>query len=171
MRLGRVGGGLRDARPKEDSKAVVLAKQVRSPKSVRGCGLSGNPRILSSVRFSSALTVSRSARFAAHLGHGPITGDKDPLRLVHFVKIGQAGLWSYWKSPTGEAIESFTILTTEPNDLMAQYHNRIPVILPLDKEQVWLNPEFNNPVLLKGLLKPLPTQFIEVQKVMDILGA
>lgn len=82
-----------------------------------------------------------------------------------------AGLWSHWKSPNGEEIESFTILTTEPNELMAQYHNRMPVILPLDKEQVWLNPEFTNPVLLKGLLKPLPNQFIEVQKVMDILGA
>lgn len=76
-----------------------------------------------------------------------------------------AGLWSHWKSPNGEVIESFTILTTEPNELMAQYHNRMPVILPLDKEQVWLNPEFTNPVLLKGLLKPFPASLLDVAPI------
>jgi putative SOS response-associated peptidase YedK len=74
-----------------------------------------------------------------------------------------AGLWSSWVSPAGDPIESFTVITTEPNDLMAQYHNRMPVILPLEKEQVWLNPEFTNPVLLKGLLRPFPSQSMAVE--------
>lgn len=76
-----------------------------------------------------------------------------------------AGLWSHWKSPSGEDIDSFTILTTEPNELMVQYHNRMPVILPLDKEQVWLNPEFTNPVLLRGLLKPFPASMLDVAPI------
>jgi len=76
-----------------------------------------------------------------------------------------AGLWATWKAPDGNELESFTIITTEPNELMAQYHNRMPVILPKDKEQVWINPEFTNPVLLKGLLKPYPTDILEVQSI------
>src|ERR1700680_1692266 len=41
-----------------------------------------------------------------------------------------AGLWENWKSPTDEWVRSFTIITTTPNDLCGELHNRMPVILP-----------------------------------------
>ena len=40
-----------------------------------------------------------------------------------------AGLWEQWQPPEGAAIESCTILTTEPNELLKPIHNRMPVIL------------------------------------------
>ena len=52
-----------------------------------------------------------------------------------------AGLWDEWLDrSTGELHPTFTIITTEPNALMAGIHNRMPVILP-DRaaEQAWLN--------------------------------
>jgi putative SOS response-associated peptidase YedK len=40
-----------------------------------------------------------------------------------------AGLWESWRSPAGERVRSFAIVTTEPNQLCAELHNRMPVIL------------------------------------------
>ena len=48
--------------------------------------------------------------------------------------FGFAGLWDAWKSPTGEIVNSCTIITTTPNELMEPLHNRMPVILPKDVE-------------------------------------
>ena len=50
--------------------------------------------------------------------------------------FGLAGLWDVWRKPDGRKVESFTIITTEPNELVRPIHNRIPVILrPEDEEQ------------------------------------
>jgi putative SOS response-associated peptidase YedK len=51
-----------------------------------------------------------------------------------------AGLWDEWLDRgTGELHPTFTIITTEPNELMAKLHNRMPVILPgPDAERAWL---------------------------------
>jgi putative SOS response-associated peptidase YedK len=46
-----------------------------------------------------------------------------------------AGLWDTWKKPDGSILESFTIITTEPNDLMRSIHRRMPLILHSDDEQ------------------------------------
>ena len=51
-----------------------------------------------------------------------------------------AGLWERWRpAPDAESIDTFTILTTTPNELMAPIHNRMPVIVPPDKYQQWLD--------------------------------
>jgi len=51
-----------------------------------------------------------------------------------------AGLWDEWLDRvTGELRPTFTIITTEPNELMAKLHNRMPVILPgPEAERAWL---------------------------------
>jgi putative SOS response-associated peptidase YedK len=43
--------------------------------------------------------------------------------------MGMAGLWETWRSPAGERIRSFTIITTRPNELCAELHNRMPAVL------------------------------------------
>jgi putative SOS response-associated peptidase YedK len=40
-----------------------------------------------------------------------------------------AGLWENWRSPAGEWVRSFAIITTTPNELCAELHNRMPVVL------------------------------------------
>jgi putative SOS response-associated peptidase YedK len=52
-----------------------------------------------------------------------------------------AGLWDGWKAPGGEPIRACTIITTTPNELMANIHNRMPVMLHSEAEKVWLDPE------------------------------
>ena len=50
-----------------------------------------------------------------------------------------AGLWDTWMHPDGSEIRSCAIITTSPNELMQPIHNRMPVILPSDSYQLWLD--------------------------------
>ena len=53
--------------------------------------------------------------------------------------FGLAGLWDVWRKPDGKRLESFTIITTEPNELVRPIHNRMPVILRPQDEEQWLD--------------------------------
>jgi len=64
------------------------------------------------------------------------------------------GLWDQWRSPDGEIIESCTILTTTPNSLVADMHDRMPVIVTPDKYDVWLDPDVTDFDAIRDILKP-----------------
>lgn len=51
-----------------------------------------------------------------------------------------AGVWSRWTSPDGELIDSFAIVTTEPNAQAQPYHDRMPLVLAPDLYDDWLDP-------------------------------
>ncbi len=65
-----------------------------------------------------------------------------------------AGLWESWTDPRGDVVETCTILTTNPNALVAEVHNRMPVILRIEDYARWLDPSIKNPSLLRACLKP-----------------
>jgi putative SOS response-associated peptidase YedK len=65
-----------------------------------------------------------------------------------------AGLWDEWTSPDGEIIESCTILTTGPNSLVAELHDRMPVIVPPEKYGLWLDPDVMDFAAIRDILKP-----------------
>lgn len=65
-----------------------------------------------------------------------------------------AGLWERWKAPDGQHIESCTILTTQPNELLTGIHDRMPVILQTKDYSVWLNSALVMPDELCELLVP-----------------
>ncbi len=67
-----------------------------------------------------------------------------------------AGLWEIWKPKEGSEIRSCTIITTEPNSLISQIHNRMPVILNSEFYQRWLSPDELAPDVLDPLLVPYP---------------
>ncbi len=67
-----------------------------------------------------------------------------------------AGLWERWRDPNGETIESYTILTTSPNKLMAELHNRMPVILEPRDYELWFDPSMRDVERLTPLLAPAP---------------
>ena len=66
-----------------------------------------------------------------------------------------AGLWDRWTNPQGEVIESCTILTTTPNSLLADIHDRMPAILRPDEYDLWLDPAFTDTASVSGMLRPL----------------
>jgi len=65
-----------------------------------------------------------------------------------------AGLWEAWKSPEG-ILETFTIITTSPNELVRSVHDRMPVILSQDEGQAWLE------VGRQDLLRSAPRRFFD----------
>ena len=73
--------------------------------------------------------------------------------------FGLAGIWDAWKDPaTGEILRCFAIITTEPNQLAAQIHNRMPAILEPGNYEQWLDPGEPDPKELLALLKPYPAE-------------
>lgn len=66
-----------------------------------------------------------------------------------------AGLWEVWH-PGDENILSCTIITTEPNEFMADIHTRMPAILPPSAWEDWLDPAEKKPEELDRLLRPYP---------------
>jgi putative SOS response-associated peptidase YedK len=87
-------------------------------------------------------------------------GTKQP----HFIRMRDgrpfafAGLWEHWEGPDASVIESCTLLTTAPNDLLQLLHNRMPVILQPDDYELWLDPEVEQPERLQPILRPFPPQ-------------
>jgi putative SOS response-associated peptidase YedK len=65
-----------------------------------------------------------------------------------------AGLWENWHSPAGEWIRSFAIITTTPNELCAEIHNRMPVILKPETWPVWLGEKRQSCRSSKGCWPP-----------------
>jgi putative SOS response-associated peptidase YedK len=81
-----------------------------------------------------------------------------------------AGLWEQWQPPDGAVIESCTIITTTPNDLMAPIHNRMPVILAPPSYDQWLDPAFQHIEPLNALLRPYPSEEITVCPVSTLVN-
>jgi len=81
-------------------------------------------------------------------------GEKQPYRitLADESLFTFAGLWESWKAEDGREVRTFTIITTEPNELMKPIHNRMPVMLTPDNERVWISDESLEDVM--HLLKP-----------------
>ena len=69
-----------------------------------------------------------------------------------------AGLWENWHSPDGSEVLSCTIITTEPNALIAKIHNRMPVLLPREAYAKWLDPGELDPSVMDPLLRPYPAE-------------
>lgn len=72
-----------------------------------------------------------------------------------------AGLWERWTRPeTGEPVDTYTVVTTTANGLMAPIHERMPVILGEVDWAAWLDPAVNNPLLLQSMLGPCPDEWL-----------
>ena len=78
--------------------------------------------------------------------------------------FGFAGLWETWKSQEGDIIESCTIITTAPNDLVKGIHDRMPVIIHPDQYETWLE-DSSGTDLLQQLLNPYPAAEMEMHRV------
>ena len=81
-----------------------------------------------------------------------------------------AGLWERWVSPVGEAIESCTVVTTTPNELMATIHDRMPVIVRPADYGVWLGRQLDDVLAWSSLLVPYPADEMQAELVSDIIS-
>ena len=87
-------------------------------------------------------------------------GKKEPIlfRLASGEPFAFAALWERWYGPPGARldtpVETATIITTEPNELLARVHDRMPVILPRDVHERWLDADAMDPHLATSHLLP-----------------
>ncbi|WP_153126848.1 SOS response-associated peptidase [Peribacillus tepidiphilus] len=99
--------------------------------------------------------------------------NKTPMRikLKSDDLFAMAGLWEHWKSPEGQSIYSCSVITTTPNELVKDIHDRMPVILKPEDEKIWLNPSIRDTNELKRLLKPLPEHLMEAYEVSSLVNS
>lgn len=72
-----------------------------------------------------------------------------------------AGLWERWRDPAGEFVETCTILTTTPNALVADVHDRMPAILKPEDYDLWLDPGMTNVALIADVLRPIDPRLMK----------
>ena len=92
------------------------------------------------------------------------------VKLKHDHPFAFAGLAEHWHRGD-RTIDSCTIITTEPNELMAGIHDRMPVILPPDDYDLWLDPEFQGREKLLSMLRPYPAAELMAFPVSTIVNS
>lgn len=79
--------------------------------------------------------------------------------------FGFAGLYENWKSKEGTILQTCTIITTPPNELMSSIHNRMPAIIAPEMRQIWLDSEVQDVDRLMPLLAPYDSGKMEAYEV------
>jgi len=85
-----------------------------------------------------------------------VSGRRQPfhLRRADGAPFAMAGLYAHWRPEAGDPVDSCTIVTTAANRLVATLHDRMPVILPPDAWEAWLDPASRDVKALAALLRP-----------------
>ena len=82
-----------------------------------------------------------------------------------------AGLWDAWKAPDGTLLESCTILTTTPNPLLGDIHDRMPVILSRSHYELWLTDAPSEVPRLAGLMRPFDAALMKCYQVSSLVNS
>jgi len=100
-------------------------------------------------------------------------GSKKIPFYVHLPKnplFAFAGLCDQWAGPDGNPLRTYTIITTEPNELVAKIHNRMPSILMPEREDRWLSKTPLSPGDLKEILAPFPAGNMSMYPVSSLVN-
>ena len=85
--------------------------------------------------------------------------------------VAFAGLYDRWHATDGSRIDSCTIITTTPNELVAPFHDRMPVMLAPDEVELWLDREVANPLLLTSVLQPAAESALASRRVSTAVNS
>ena len=103
------------------------------------------------------------------------TGVKKP-KVPYFIHMQDrqpfaiAGLWDTWEGPDGSSLQTCTLITTTPNELMEPIHDRMPAILHPRDYAKWLDPAPQTPERLQALLKPFPAESMAAHPVSTLVN-
>jgi putative SOS response-associated peptidase YedK len=100
-------------------------------------------------------------------------GDKQPFAIACTKNrlTVMAGLFETWRSPGGERIKTCTVITTDANALLASLHDRMPVLLDEKDWPLWLGEQPASEEQLKALLRPFPSEQMELWPVDRRVGS
>jgi putative SOS response-associated peptidase YedK len=92
-------------------------------------------------------------------------------KLKHAELFAFAGLYDIWIDPkTKKEISTYTIITTTANGVVGKIHQRMPVMLLIEDEEDWLNPDIVEPEQLLPLLKQYPDKEMEAYPVSSMVN-
>ena len=98
-------------------------------------------------------------------------------KIPHLIQLeggapfGMAGLWEVWRDPeTEELLRTCSIVTTAGNELMKPIHDRMPVILPPEHWDLWLDRSMQDKEVLQELLVPFPSDQMQARAVHSSVG-
>jgi putative SOS response-associated peptidase YedK len=98
-------------------------------------------------------------------------------KIPHYIRLKSkepfafAGLFDHWEAPEGKVLTTCTIITTEANELMSNLHERMPVILPREQYELWLDASVKNQDTLKEMLKPYSPDLMEAYPVSRMVNS
>jgi putative SOS response-associated peptidase YedK len=103
----------------------------------------------------------------------PAPGGKQPwfVRLRDPRPIAFAGLWERWKDPAGELLESCTIVTTDASESIRKIHDRMPVVLPEQSWDRWMDPAYSDTDALSKTLGPYDPKALKAWTVSRQVNA
>lgn len=81
-----------------------------------------------------------------------------------------AGLWETWTGPNGEEVDTATIVTTEANRALRPIHHRMPVIVPEEAFDLWLNTAAVDAATACALIHPAPDALLEAYPVSSAVN-
>jgi putative SOS response-associated peptidase YedK len=96
-----------------------------------------------------------------------VGGHKQPffVRAKSGGPLAFAGLWETWTGPNGEELETGTIVTTSANRTLAPIHDRMPVIIPPEAFDLWLDSTKVDATTASALIAPAPEPLLEAYEV------
>ncbi|MCB1045432.1 MAG: SOS response-associated peptidase [Acidobacteria bacterium] len=100
-----------------------------------------------------------------------VRNEKRPFlfRMSDFSPFAMAGLWEVWRSESSE-IHSCTIITTQANDVLKPYHDRMPVILDPAQWAIWFNPTTSTDVL-QAMMAPYDAHAMDAYEVSRLVNS
>ena len=124
------------------------------------------PGNLSRVSWKLSRTVLRGG---TNSNVGPLLGMKTASKQRQPYNFGLAtgavfafaGLWDRWRDPKNNIVETCTILTTQPNSLVADVHDRMPAILRVEDYEGWLDPGITDAKAVLDCLKPFDASLMK----------
>jgi putative SOS response-associated peptidase YedK len=146
----------------------LLPSWVKDPKkftlliNARGESLSDKPAFRAAMKRRRCLIPADG--FYEWKGGGP---RKQPyyIRAKSGEPFAFAGLWETWTGPNGEELETAAIVTTAANKTLAPIHDRMPVIVPPDQFDLWLDNSTEDVAAVAALIHPAPENLLEAYPI------
>jgi putative SOS response-associated peptidase YedK len=160
--------GLIPARTKNRDQADIIKYKTFNARSE---SIETKPSFSSSFRSKRCIVPVKGFFEWQHSGN-----EKIPWYIYHTENevLSIAGIYDYWiASDTGETFSTFSIVTTEANDLMAHIHNsgkRMPVILSKDSEKKWIDISISQTNAM-NLLLPCPSEILKAHTIGPLINS
>ncbi len=92
------------------------------------------------------------------------------IRMTGSAPFAIAGLWETWVGPNGEELDTVAMITTDANAVLAPIHHRMPVILPSDRFETWLDCANVNAKDAAALLVPASDDAMEAFEISSAVN-